>query len=492
VHYIHYNTGSFVKIGRIRAFVMDENGNLKAKIQQILQNQELPGNFQRVNHDLNRLWMTENVIMIAPSQIRSKVSVWLEDTEEPFLYEYKISNILYSFDNHYKTRSISLHHRHPSEYIKLLPSPPGVQVLKIFIDLYFDDFGTFRTSYHSLGGLYIQFGNMTLKLRQKLKNHFLIGFVPFGGNFKDIINPFINDVILLQKGLIMKINNEDYWIIGGLGVVTADLPQGNDLAGVLRHNANFGCRSCKASKEELSLLDFDIQQYGRYHHITNDEFLEIQQSESQNAKVIKARSFGLCLKPNILDKLFRDRHTQTPQDPFHMIAGLGGRLLNSTFEIFSKKGLDTFVVTWKSFEISSTWSHQQNPITHRQSYFMSDILRLTMIYPFILKRFLSTEMIKDDIIQKIRQQNSLRRSSQAIAFIFQCWVSFAILAKLVFTSSLRDSDYSRLDQLLNIFIDNVLKVIILFIVYYTLFYIVLLSLTYHYSRYNFRCFQVIS
>ncbi|CAB4426839.1 unnamed protein product [Rhizophagus irregularis] len=32
VHYIHHNTGSFVKIGRIRAFVMDENGNLKAKI----------------------------------------------------------------------------------------------------------------------------------------------------------------------------------------------------------------------------------------------------------------------------------------------------------------------------------------------------------------------------------------------------------------------------------------------------------------------------
>ncbi|PKY57533.1 hypothetical protein RhiirA4_478668 [Rhizophagus irregularis] len=67
-------------------------------------------------------------------------------------------------------------------------------------------------------------------------------------------------------------------------------------------------------------------------------------------------------------------------------------------------------------------------------------------------------MIKDDIIQKIRQQNSLRRSSQAIAFIFQCWVSFAILAKLVFTSSLQDSDYSRLNQLLNNFIDNVLKV----------------------------------
>src|SRR5271167_2234850 len=95
----------------------------------------------------------------------------------------------------------------------------------------------------------------------------------------------------------MKICNEDYWIISGLGVVTADLPQGNDLVKILRHNANFGCRSCKASKEELTLLNFDIQQHGHYHHITDNEFLEIQQAENRNSKIILARFYGLCLKP---------------------------------------------------------------------------------------------------------------------------------------------------------------------------------------------------
>jgi hypothetical protein len=90
---------------------------------------------------------------------------------------------------------------------------------------------------------------MTLKLRQKLKNHYLISFVPFGGKFEDVIKPFINDILLLQKGFKMKINNEDHWITGGLGVITADLLQGNDLTGVLRHNANFGCRSCKVPKK---------------------------------------------------------------------------------------------------------------------------------------------------------------------------------------------------------------------------------------------------
>jgi hypothetical protein len=255
----------------------------------------------------------------------------------------------------------------------------------------------------------------------------------------------------------MKIRNEDYWIVGGLGVVTADLPQGNDLVGVLRHNANFGCRSCKASKKELT-LNIDIQQHGRYHHITDNEFLEIQQAENRNSKINLARSYGLCFEQNILDKLFRNRHTQTPQDPFHMMAGLGGRLLNSTFEILTKEGLNAFLITWKSFEMPSTWSRQQNPITHRQSYFMSDNLRLTMIFPFLLKRFLSVEMVKNDVLEELKQRNSLRRSSQSITFIVQCWINFSILAKLVFTSTLQDSDYENLFRLSNDFTKIVLKV----------------------------------
>ncbi|UZO13832.1 uncharacterized protein OCT59_005315 [Rhizophagus irregularis] len=32
----------------------------------------------------------------------------------------------------------------------------------------------------------------------------------------------------------------------------ANLPQGNDMTGVLRHNANKGCRTCKTTKESLS------------------------------------------------------------------------------------------------------------------------------------------------------------------------------------------------------------------------------------------------
>ena len=102
--FVHYSINSIIKPERIIALVKDENGDIKVKIQQLLQNDELPRNFRSVHHNSMQLWMTNNVFVITLSQIISKVLVWFEDTEEPFFYEYKINNILYSFNNHYKLR----------------------------------------------------------------------------------------------------------------------------------------------------------------------------------------------------------------------------------------------------------------------------------------------------------------------------------------------------------------------------------------------------
>ena len=94
---------------------------------------------------------------------------------------------------------------------------------------------------------------------------------------------------------------------------------------------------------------------------------------------------------------------------------------------------------------------------------MSDVLRLTMIFPFLLRRFLDNTMVKSEVIQEIRSQNSLQRASQAVLLIKQCWINFALLAKLVFTSTLKSTDYTRIDQLTKTFSDVVLKVRILMI-----------------------------
>ncbi len=66
--------------------------------------------------------------------------------------------------------------------------------LKFFIDLYYDDFDAFNKAYHKLRGIYIQIGNMSHNLRKKLRNHFLISFILFRGEFNDVLQEFISDI----------------------------------------------------------------------------------------------------------------------------------------------------------------------------------------------------------------------------------------------------------------------------------------------------------
>ena len=76
-------------------------------------------------------------------------------------------------------------------------------IYKLFIDLYYDDFGTYRNVYHSIGGVYIQFENMLTYKRKLIKNHFILGFIPFSGNFNEFILLFISEIKKLEQGKIM-------------------------------------------------------------------------------------------------------------------------------------------------------------------------------------------------------------------------------------------------------------------------------------------------
>lgn len=397
--------------------------------------------------------------MIEFPQIINKVSVWLYDTQRPRSYEFIIREILYYRNGRPLLRDISLRHRHFTLSVPSEVRPDfHCRRIKIFCDLYFDDFGTFRNVYHSLGGLYLQFGNMKLTSRQKLRNHFLVGFVPFGGKFDDAIKLFIQDIQHLERGFLMTIDNEQVWVSGGLGITTADLPQGNDLAGTLRHNATYGCRTCKASRNDLTDISFDIAKHGRYHHLTNIEFENIQCLPNISQKHTFASSLGLRLTPNSLDQLIRDRHISTPQDIFHCFAGKANRLLIATFGLLTHSGEDTFTKIWKFFEVPSCWSQRQNPITHLASYFMSDILRLTMIIPFILRRCLTTNLLKCEALTNIKERLNLRSRHNVINKIIKCWVQFSLTTRMVFSKTLRNEDYETIQKMLELECEMLLEV----------------------------------
>ena len=189
------------------------------------------------------------------------------------------------------------------EFAALKESETHLPIYKLFIDLYYDDFGTFRNVYHSLGGIYIQIGNMTLSERIHLKNHFVLGFVPFSGSFDEFIKPFITEMKELEVGKIMDVQGTKCLVIASLGDITADLPQGNDLVGVKRHNANRGCRTCNITKDSLTSDRLDLKLVSRYHHQTDKQFEEIVVALTITERKAIASEYGLRLQPSILDEL---------------------------------------------------------------------------------------------------------------------------------------------------------------------------------------------
>ena len=170
---------------------------------------------------------------------------------------------------------------------------------------------------------------------------------------------FISEMKKFEQEKIMKV---DAWVMAGLGVVTANLPQGNDIAGVLWHNAKKGCRTCLISHESLTNRDQDIPKISRYHHITDDQFEEILQEVSTSTRRRLCMKYSLRSQPSILDKLKWDRHLQSPQDIYYATAGKIGQLLKLTYESFSRESECDFINTWKHFEKPKKWSNLLNPI----------------------------------------------------------------------------------------------------------------------------------
>ncbi|CAB4407220.1 unnamed protein product [Rhizophagus irregularis] len=361
----------------------------------------------------------------------------------------RISEIIYKCNDRWHVRNVKLSYLHPSDYISIRnPPSSSMPIYKLFLDLYYDDFGTFRNVYHSLGGVYVQFGNMPAHQRKLIKNHFVIGFIPFGGKFDEFMIPFISEMKELEKGKVITVQGQDAWIIAGLGVVTADLPQGNDITGVLRHNANKGCRTCKTTKESLSAHNLDIVTTLRYHHITDEEILKISHETIMSRRDQLCTEYGLRSLPSILDKLKRERHLQTPQDVYHATAGKIGRLLKLTCELFSREGEDNFIEIWKNFEIPKRWSRLPNPITHYNSFMMSDLLRLAMIMPFLLNQFLKESSIKRNETAMIQQRIDAFRVSSVPKIIISCWIHVAKTMKAVFNKKFTSDSYEELQKCL--------------------------------------------
>ena len=405
----------------------------------------------------------ETIIIIEPQAIVKHVPIDIlydnNITNDP--NSIKIREILYKHNGHWKLRDVKHSYQHPSEFAALREPRTHLPIYKLFIDLYYDDFGTFRNVYHSLGGVYIQIGNMPLNERIRLKNHFVLGFVPFGGSFDEYIKPFITEMKELEIGKVMNIQGTEGLVIASLGDITADLPQGNDLVGVMRHGANRGCRTCNTKKGSLTSDGLDLKLDSRYHLQTDKQFQEISSASTLTERKAIASKYGLRLQPSILDQLKRERHLQAPQDIYHLTAGKVLRFLKITIEALSPEGKSEFIAVWKSFEYPKAWRKLPNPISHIDSFMMSDCLQLTMMFPFILNRFLKHTHFKNSEFGLFKSRTGVTRNDLAVKLWIKCWLLVAKVMAMSIKDSFSKEDYDKLSNCL----DNERKLLSLVILF---------------------------
>ncbi|CAG8498872.1 17785_t:CDS:2 [Racocetra persica] len=192
----------------------------------------------------------------------------------------------------------------------------------------------------------------------------------------------------------------EYFVTEILYSFNTDLLQGNNLASVLRHDANYGCRTCSVSSSQLTNSNFDFVTNAHFYHLTNIQYNEIP----------------------VLDTLYWDRYLQLPQDAYHVLASKATCLLDITLRYLNTNREVAWLKCWKN------------------------TLRLAMLMLFILRYFLSPSYLKAEIIKHLKNVYKLTRNDHAIIKLIELWLVEAKLLKLAF-STITNNTYKELCSL---------------------------------------------
>ena len=87
--------------------------------------------------------------------------------------------------------------------------------------------------------------------------------------------------------------------------------------------------------------------------------------------------------------------------------------------MLSSDGNQHFISIWKSFKYPRQWSKLPNPVSHIESFMMSDCFRLGMVMPFILSRFLTINSLKSQELTRLQERTNLNHS-QVVNAIIKC------------------------------------------------------------------------
>ena|ERR1043166_2821787 len=79
---------------------------------------------------------------------------------------------------------------------------------------------------------------------------------------------------------------------------------------------------------------------------------------------------------------------------------------------------------------------------------MLDCLQLTMVFPFILNRFLKSIHFKNPELALFQRQTGVTQSDYAVKLWLKCWVVIAKTMSMVFKDSFTNEEYDELRECL--------------------------------------------
>ncbi|CAG8817683.1 23954_t:CDS:2, partial [Racocetra persica] len=228
----------------------------------------------------------------------------------------------------------------------------------------------------------------------------------------------------LEEGKIMNVQGTKSLVIASLGDITSDLPQGNDLVGVKRHNATKGYCTCSMNKNFWT-SDYNLLLNSHYQQLTDNQFEEIVVASTLIERKEISTRYGLHLCLPILNQLRWERHFQSPHDVYHATSGKVLKLLKMTIDAFSLEGKSAFI-----------------------AFHNVGLLKIGNVFPFIINKLLKSQYFKQSEIYKLQQRLDISRNDLAIKVWLKCWLIVSKTMAISFKKYFTEEDYVELQECL--------------------------------------------
>jgi hypothetical protein len=189
----------------------------------------------------------------------------------------------------------------------------------MFFTMFTDDFGTYGKVMHKTNGKYVSLGNLPYAMQCLLRNVLALTLAPPGTPPEVASEAFAQGLRDFSFPRVMDLGPKlgKVIVVGGLGVLFVDTPEGQDIIGNMRQNCGCGCRECLCPKDHTDDLeanfplrtDFNMDQVRR----------EAVSAPTKTASADLLKQAGLHERGFLFANLPLNQWEVVPYDVFHLI-----------------------------------------------------------------------------------------------------------------------------------------------------------------------------